>query len=71
MMTQYIVGKYAQEPLERARRFHKKHNGVAWPLMQEIHPIMSMTVEKAYLVAALEFLPTDITRAIYEAMIES
>jgi hypothetical protein len=39
--------------------------------MQQTHPIMKMTVEKAYLAAALEFLPTDITGIIYEAMIES
>ena len=71
MITQYVVEKYAQEPLERVRRFHKKHYGVAWPLMQQIHPIMRMTVEKAYLAAALEFLPPDLTRVIYEAMIES
>lgn len=71
MITQYVVSKYAQEPLEHVRRFHKKHTGVAWPLMQQMHPIMRMTVEKAYLAAALEFLPTDITRVIYEAMLDS
>lgn len=68
MLTQYIMEVYAQEPLNRIRRFHKKYMGVAWPLMQKVHPIMSMTAEKAYLAAALEFLPRDLTICIYEAM---
>ena len=68
MLTRYIMGMYAQEPLDHIRRFHKTHMGVAWPLMQTVHPIMSMTPEKAYLAAALEFLPRDLTICIYEAM---
>jgi hypothetical protein len=68
MITKFLIERYAQEPLDRMRRFHKKHMGVAWPLMHKAHPVITMTAEKAYLVAALEFLPADLTRFIYDSL---
>lgn len=57
MLFKYMVTMYWQRSLDAQRAFHKKHMGVAWPLMQRVHPITAMTAEDAYLMTATEFLP--------------
>jgi len=57
MMLGRAIRKTAQTPLDEYRDFQKKHTGVAWPLLREIHPTVSLTANDVYLSTALEFLP--------------
>jgi hypothetical protein len=56
MFFRFTVGLYWQRRYVGHRAFHKKHMGVAWPLMTYVHPAMTMTAEKAYLMTLLEFV---------------
>ena len=56
MLFKHAVKLYWQRALDAQRRFHQKHMGVAWPLMQQIHPVSTMTADDAYLMTAMEFV---------------
>jgi len=45
-----------QDALERAKRFHARHAGMAWPPIR-LEPVPPITAADVYARAALEFVP--------------
>lgn len=58
MLLKWSMQKYVQNSLDAYRAFQKRHNGVAWPLMRSMHPLLEMTAKDVYVSTAVEFLPS-------------
>mgnify|MGYP006269876145 CR=1 FL=1 len=70
MLTKRALRELSQAPLDALRRFHEKHNGLAWPPKTHVHPLMQLSAERAYLLAALEFVPTHLATWMLEILPE-
>ena len=70
MLFKRALQQHSQKSLDAYRQFQKQRMGLAWPLLQQSHPALSLSADDVYLSTAVEFLPAACTTWIYARLAE-
>ena len=70
MAFKHALHRHAQTPLAKYRDFQRQTTGVAWPLLKQIHPALTVTADDVYLSTAVEFLPESCSTWIFARIAE-